>query len=162
MRAPRARADRIPAGTRGRLLFARCAHRFGLWQTWQNVNASSHLSRSEGGLPINHWIYKIAVLLLTPFLETVYLDADIMVVSPNLLDDLLSRSLRIADIAFPVDPARQPNEYPAYHREKEFARGIPPMCAGLMAYRLNASGCSGLPTAAETCKNFSVAWMHTV
>ena len=47
---------------------------------------------------------QVAALLLTPFNETVYLDLDVLVLSPSFLADLFERSLRVADLAAPNDP----------------------------------------------------------
>lgn len=82
------------------------------------------------------WLFKFAALLLTPFNETVYLDLDVLVLSPSFLADLFERSLRVADLAAPNDPAREAREYPTFHRLDDFGRGVPPPCASLLAYRL--------------------------
>ena len=89
-----------------------------------------------------HWVWKAATFLLTPFHETLYMDADILVLRPSFVSDLLERSLRVADLVSPVDPNR-PGRKSVRSRTGKFhinppmyGRGIPPMCMGLLAYRL--------------------------
>ena len=86
------------------------------------------------------WIWKLATFSLTPFNATLYLDADVLVLSRFYARDLLTNSLRVSDIAAPTDPARQAGRPPAYHRLHELDHGIPMPCAGVMAYRLGANG----------------------
>ena len=95
------------------------------------------------------WLFKFAALLLSPFNATVYMDLDVLVLSPTLVDDLLHHTLRVADLAFPHDPAREPREYPMFHRVADFGRGVPPMCAGLLAFRLTPSVSRLLERAAD-------------
>ena len=52
------------------------------------------------------WLWKLAAFLISPFERTVYVDADIMVLSGTLAADMLHRSLRTYDMAMPVDVAR--------------------------------------------------------
>ncbi len=49
------------------------------------------------------FLWKLAALLLSPFERTVYLDADVMVLSRVLVSDLLHNSLQRHDIAMPID-----------------------------------------------------------
>ena len=89
-----------------------------------------------------HWVWKLATFLLTPFRKTLYLDADVLVLSPTFVSDLLEGSLRIADMAAPVDPNRPGRKIVmsrtgTFHiNPPMFGRGIPPLCMGLAAYRL--------------------------
>jgi len=86
------------------------------------------------------WLYKLAVAMLTPFEETVFLDTDVLLISPSLIDDLLARSLRVGDFAAPLDPLREPRQPPMKHSMRDFVRGVPPMCMALYALR------SGVPS----------------
>jgi len=93
----------------------------------------------------SHWLWKTATFLLTPFEETLYIDTDVLVLSPHFVSDLLDRSLRIADLVAPVDPNRPGRQVKLSRTGKfhinppVFGRGIPPLCMGIAAYRLTAS-----------------------
>ena len=56
-----------------------------------------------------NFLWKLAALLLSPFERTVYLDADMMVLSSTLASDLLHNSLRTYDVAMPIDIGRLGN-----------------------------------------------------
>ena len=55
------------------------------------------------------FLWKLAALLLTPFERTLFLDADLLVLSPTLVSNVLRNSLRIHEIAMPVDINRPGN-----------------------------------------------------
>jgi len=77
------------------------------------------------------WLYKMQALLSSPFERTVYLDGDMYVLNGRLLRTLLTRTLRIADFAMPIDPWRGG------------AWGLaaaPALCAALVAARTRATG----------------------
>jgi hypothetical protein len=52
------------------------------------------------------YLHKLSGLLQTPFGRTLYLDCDVLVIAPNFAHDLLTRALRVADVAMPLDPGR--------------------------------------------------------
>ena len=110
-------------------------------------NAAARRRHPHGILAADvKWLYKLASLLASPFAETVYLDPDVVLVSAELLESLLARSLRVADLVMPADPARAHN---AHRRPtlgvqeaadpRPYSRGVPPLCSCLMAYRRTAS-----------------------
>ena len=55
------------------------------------------------------FLWKLAALLLTPFERTLFLDADLLVLSPTLVSNVLRNSLRIHEMAMPVDTNRPGN-----------------------------------------------------
>ena len=73
----------------------------------------------------NGWLLKLAALLSAGFSRVVYIDNDVYVVRPSLVHSLLSQTLRFADVAAPLDPARG---------DFFSAAGVPPLCAGMIAY----------------------------
>ena len=100
------------------------------------------------------WLWKIATFLLTPFSETLYLDTDVVVLSRTFVSDLLHQSLKVADLVGFVDPQR-PAQRMLHSKAsslvlnpKMYGRGIPPLCLGLMAYRLTPAVASLLERAA--------------
>ena len=114
-----------------------------LWDSHTVIpNVSSSTASAMSALPSSvvipktvPWLYKLAVVLLSPFDETVYLDTDVLLVQPSLIDDLLQRSLKWHDMAFPVDALREPFQPPVHHRLTAFGKGLPPMCLGFWAFR---------------------------
>jgi len=106
-------------------------------------------------------IWKLAGLAMSPFERTLYIDADVMVLNPSFASDLLQNSLRLHDMAMPVDTNRPGKGDPTkksaradttgffaqtrYHATSSgerpelmeppmFARGFPPFCTGIIAY----------------------------
>lgn len=129
-----------------------------LWDRWIGLPDPAQTTTTMlAGLPQRQharpgevaWLFKFAALLLSPFNATVYMDLDVLVLSQTLIADLLHHTLRVADLAFPHDPAREPREYPTFHRIADFGRGVPPMCAGLLAFRLTPSVSRLLERAAD-------------
>jgi hypothetical protein len=114
------------------------------------------------------WVWKIATFLLSPFEETLYLDTDVIVLSPTYVTDLLHNSLRVGDLVMPVDLVR-----PTLNRKTSrrrvipskagdfvlnppmYGRGIPPLCAGIMAYRKTTSVLQLLSRAVHSLINSS-------
>ena len=94
----------------------------------------------------NAYLHKLSGLLSTRFNRTLYLDCDVMVVSPNFASDLLSRALHVADVAMPLDPGRAAHLVPG-EREGEGPAapwvaptiGPPMLCSAVLAYRQNAA-----------------------
>ena len=109
-------------------------------------------------------LWKLGALLLSPFERTLYLDADIVLLSGSLVHDLLHNSLRLYDMAMPVDVGRPGNKFSKrksmrrifYTTENQqlrngsnedkpalspnmFAHGFPPMCTCIMAFRRERS-----------------------
>lgn len=98
-------------------------------------------------------LWKFVALALSPFSETLYLDSDVLVLSENFVPDLLGRTLRLSDLAFPQDPARPPTLHRKNHQSKllqslpyskaqrvfpvplMYGRGVPPVCGCIIAYR---------------------------
>jgi hypothetical protein len=110
------------------------------------------------------FFWKLFHVLLSPFRRTVYLDADILVLDRSLVISLLRRSLRVHEMAFPVDVARPGSLDPAWRAVRSpqgaanvvrkaplgprlaspkhlqpynapmFAKGAPPMCSCMMAF----------------------------
>lgn len=65
---------------------------------WPRYNGSSEKFAA--------YLFKLQALLRSRFRRTLYLDSDIVVVEPTLVNDLLATVLRVADIAMPLDPGR--------------------------------------------------------
>lgn len=101
-----------------------------------------------------HYLWKLLALASSPFLETVYLDSDVLVLRPTLVTDLLEHSLLVSDLAMPIDPERPKTATSLSTARKHLAalskgtavtdpdmygRGIPPLCSGLFAYRRTPS-----------------------
>ena len=97
-------------------------------------------------------LWKLIALAASPYQETVFIDNDILVLSHTLVSDLLDHSLHVSDLAFVQDPARPRSEA----RERVnlasarlrgrivtsplmYARGVPPLCTCVMAYRRTPS-----------------------
>ena len=90
-------------------------------------------------------LWKLAALMLAPFERTLFIDADIMVLSRTLPADLLQNSLRLYDVAMPVDVNRQGNldtrwltarnnarvysKVTAYQKASDGTWKAPPKCA---------------------------------
>ena len=107
------------------------------------------------------FLWKLGWLLLSPFQRTVFLDADVLVLERSLVSSLLRRSLRIHEIAFNVDVARPGSLDPSYQTVRsligsnnvmrtrpigngdrpqpqnapQFAKGFPPVCSAMIAFR---------------------------
>jgi hypothetical protein len=98
------------------------------------------------------YAWKLIALAASPYQETVFIDNDILVLSHTLVSDLLDHSLHVSDLAFVQDPARPRSEA----RERVnlasarlqgrivtsplmYARGVPPLCTCVMAYRRTPS-----------------------
>ena len=52
----------------------------------------------------NGWLLKLAALLRARFARAVYIDNDVYVLKPSLVHALLSKTLRVADVAAPHLP----------------------------------------------------------
>ena len=65
---------------------------------WPRYNGSSEKFAA--------YLFKLQALLRSRFRRTLYLDSDVVVVEPTLVNDLLATVLRVADIAMPLDPGR--------------------------------------------------------
>lgn len=52
------------------------------------------------------FVHKLQALLETPFARTVFVDCDLFVLDASLVDGLLTQTLRIAELAMPLDPWR--------------------------------------------------------
>ena len=97
-------------------------------------------------------LWKLITLGSSPYEETLYIDGDVLILSNSLASDLLQRSLRLADLVAPVDIARPAATREAalqqrraiakgapFHSPPMYARGIPPLCSCMMAFRATAS-----------------------
>ena len=127
------------------------------WEVHRSVNGVARrneqflrrhpkLDRKSAG-----FVWKLAALLLSPFERTVFLDNDVVVLRPDLIEILLGQSLKISDLAMPVDPRRywRPRggaNVPAAGRRTNlpedptmFTAGIPPVCSCMMAWRRTPS-----------------------
>ena len=83
----------------------------GLWDPIVELDEAALLrTRHLAALSARHpFLWKLAALLLTPFERTLFLDADLLVLSPTLVSNALRNSLRIHEIAMPVDINRPGN-----------------------------------------------------
>lgn len=83
------------------------------------------------------FLHKLEALRSTKFRRAVLLDADIRVIQPSLVHSLLNSTLRLADVAMPVDT----NRIVWHGSGAESARygaasdGAPPMCSCMVAFR---------------------------
>ncbi len=73
-------------------------------------------------------LLKLYAYMQSPFDRTVFLDSDVFVLAPSLIDSLLMHTLQFADLAAPVDPFH--TDTPSEH--------APMICMGLAAFRMNA------------------------
>lgn len=87
-------------------------------------------ARNQSVHSANPWLWKLSALMSSPFVRTLYLDADVYVLWPPLVSTMLRRSLDIGDVAWPMDVGRY---IPAFR-----AAPAPIHCAGMIAYRDNA------------------------
>ena len=91
------------------------------------------------------YLHKLSGLLQSGFNRTVYLDCDVYVVSPVLVHHLLTRALRVADVAMPLDPGRAAHLAPGDGPDAPPppwvapAVGLPPLCSAVLAYRQTAA-----------------------
>ena len=121
-----------------------------LWQHHVHVDATSvHqlLARRRLRQPrmlrpeTEPYLLKLVALLHSPFDTTLFIDCDLLVLSPSFVVDVLVRSLRVSDLAFPVDPARpgtailQSVVEPHVLNPSMYGHGIPPLCTAFLGYR---------------------------
>ena len=99
------------------------------------------------------FLWKILALASSPYSETLFVDNDVLVLNPQLVPDLLLRSLHLSDFVTIIDPARPPSwsldYYWALRRSEQgknvmgsppmYRRAIPPLCTALMAFRRTPS-----------------------
>ena len=85
------------------------------------------------------YAFKLSALALTEYDRTVYLDLDVFVLNPSLVNVLLTSTLRVADVAM---PGPVPGRFAMASGEKGAARenalGVPVLCSCLIAYRKTA------------------------
>ena len=83
----------------------------GMWDLLVELDEAA-LQRAIG-LPLSArsypFLYKLIALLRAPFERTLFMDADVMVLSRTFVSDVLRNSLRIHAIAMPVDTGRPGN-----------------------------------------------------
>lgn len=72
----------------------------------QALLAKKHAAPFPPGDARNAYLHKLSALLLSRFERTLYLDLDVVVLSPTFAHDILRRALRVADVAMPLDPGR--------------------------------------------------------
>ena len=73
------------------------------------------------------FVHKLGALMSTRFRRAVFFDADVQVLQPALVASLLSDTLRLADVAMPLDTNRE--EWRAHGLS-----GAPPVCSCLVAF----------------------------
>ena len=134
---------------------------YGLWDAFMPMdtdkalrafNAAGLLKQREG-LHL-HFLWKLMAQAVTPYQETLYLDNDVLVLEPALAKHLLTNTLRLSDLALPLDPARPPAKTSVSELRKQrqsrksglvatappmYDQGIPPLCTCVMAYRRTPS-----------------------
>jgi hypothetical protein len=97
------------------------------------------------------YLCKLICLARSPFRRSVFLDNDMWIMSKSVIPDLLHASLRLYDMAMPVDPGRpgcdEINAVPALNQRPRdlkgmfaqpkpgYARGFPPLCSCMMAFK---------------------------
>ena len=84
-------------------------------------------------MPYAPW--KLLGLLSSPFRRTLFLDVDVFVLDRSLAPSLLERSLRLADVAMPVDAGRQNHAGDWWQR----MAGTGPLCSAVVAFQSNAA-----------------------
>ena len=82
-------------------------------------------------LPFAAW--KLLGLLSSPFTRTLYLDLDVYLLDRRLAPSLFERTLRIADVAMPMEAARAAFAGDYWQEEA----GMGQLCSALMVYRRN-------------------------
>ena len=85
--------------------------------------------KEDGRLRV--WLYRMQGLLLSPFERTLFLDGDMYVLDGDMVRTLLTRTLRLAELAMPLDPWRG---------GAWTLSAAPPLCASLLAARSHAPG----------------------
>ena len=83
----------------------------------------------RGWQSISYW--KASALLQSPFNRTLFLDNDVYVLQPSLVNDLLGSTLRNADVAIPVNTARGTGFWAS--------APLPSLCIALVAFNSNAA-----------------------
>ena len=73
------------------------------------------------------FVHKLCALDQTHFRRAVFIDADVKVIQPSLIHSLLSSTLRLAEVAMPVDTNRRPWQNLGFE-------GVPPICSCLIAF----------------------------
>lgn len=91
-------------------------------------SAKPHFSKLLSS--ISHWLDQLSALLRTPFMRTLFLDADTYVLWPPFVHALLHATLPSADVAMPLDVGRT---FAPWNR-----LGPPPLCSCVVAYRNNS------------------------
>ena len=82
-------------------------------------------------LPFAAW--KLLGLLSSPFTRTLYLDLDVFLLDRRLAPSLLERTLRLADVAMPMEASRAAFAGDYWQEEA----GMGQLCSALMVYRRN-------------------------
>ena len=95
------------------------------------------------------YAWKLFAQASSPYVSTVFIDNDVLILSDTFVADLLDRSLHVSDLTFVQDPARPPKETAnsranlaaarargsIINAPDMYARGLPPLCTCVMAYR---------------------------
>lgn len=123
------------SGARGRPLWdIRLEARLDPTMNALKERAEQLLASGEKRLQIDRFLlarlHKLNALMQTPFVRTLFLDGDVFVVYPTLVDRLLTSTLRLADVAMPIDPWRS---------ESWERAPVPPLCSALLAYQATPS-----------------------
>ena len=120
------------------------------WQYERVVDLDARLTRPT--FPLSDvrraYLFKLSGLLQTRFNHTLYLDCDVLIVHPRFPRQLLARTLRVADVAMPLDPgranhlvpgedARAPATPTAAPWVAEPAVGPPMLCSAVLAFQRN-------------------------
>ena len=103
----------------------------------------AQLGGSLDGDDVAAYYFKLSGLLSTRFNRTVFLDCDIFVLRPSLVQQLLFNALSVSDVAMPIDPGRAAHlviSSPGAEPPPWVAPSVgPPMlCSAVLAYRRSA------------------------
>ena len=83
-------------------------------------------SESDAGCTESPYLWKLCALTQTPFERTLFLDVDLFVLWPPLVQSLLRSTLALADVAMPLDVGR--------FFEPWASTPVPPLCSCMIAY----------------------------
>lgn len=81
------------------------------------------------------YLFKLSALLLVRADRVLFLDCDVLVIQPSFVHAMLGNVLRVADVAMPLDPGREPRLTDGKPPWAIQSAGPPPLCSAVLAYR---------------------------
>jgi hypothetical protein len=81
------------------------------------------------------YLFKLSALLHVRADAALFLDCDVLVLQPAFAHDMLHSVLRVADVAMPLDPGREPHLTDGTPPWATATAGPPPLCSAVLAFR---------------------------